>query len=183
MTRGIRVAIHDEHEIFRCGLRASLASDPGVQCEALDSPSAPHDGIDVAVVSGEIASEHQLSCPLVLCVSDRGAPRNVGEGNIVAGVLHRSSMTEAQLHAAVRAAAAGLRINADVFLPVPAGDLDPRGVRVLELLADGRTTREIAGDLSYSERTIKKHIHDIERRLGARSRAQVVAQAIRQHII
>ena len=74
-------------------------------------------------------------------------------------------------------------INADAFDPIDAMDLGSRAVRVLELLADGRTTREIADDLSYSERTIKKHIHDLERRLGARSRAQVVAQAIRQGVI
>lgn len=181
--RGIRVAIHDEHEIFRRGLCASLESDPGLVLAGAERPSDPHVDVDVAVVSASIAREHPLPCPLVLCVSEGSAPRRLSPGNVVTGVLHRSTVTEAQLHAAVRAAAAGLRINADAFDPVDIGGLGPRGVRVLELLADGHSTREIAGDLSYSERTIKKHIHDLERCLNARSRAQVVAEAIRQGII
>lgn len=183
MTPAICVAIHDEHEIFRRGLRASLESDAGLKVAAVDGPADPHDSVDVAIVSSQVARDHPLPCPLVLCVGDDGPPRRLSAGNVAAGVLHRSTVTSQQLHAAVRAAAAGLRINAEAFEHVDAGDLGPRAVRVLELLADGHSTREIAGDLSYSERTIKKHIHDLERHLGARSRAEIVARAIRQGII
>jgi DNA-binding NarL/FixJ family response regulator len=183
VTRGIRVAIHDEHEIFRRGLCASLESEDGVTVVATQRPWDSHDDIDVAVVSALVVRDHRLACPLVLCVGDLGTPRTLRPGNVVAGVLHRSTLTEEQLHAAVWAAAAGLRINAEAFARVDPGDLGPRAVQVLDLLADGHSTREIAGSLSYSERAIKKHIHDLERRLGARSRAQVVAQAIRQGII
>lgn len=183
MFGGIRVAVHDDHEIFRRGLCASLAFDDGLVVDPVESPSDAHAGIDVAVVCANIARDHSFPCPLVVCVGEGGAPRRVCAGNVVAGVLDRRTVTTPQLHAAVRAAAAGLRINAEAFDPVDPDELGLRGVRVLELLAQGRTTREIAGDLSYSERTIKKHIHDLERRLGARSRAQAVAQAIRQGII
>jgi DNA-binding NarL/FixJ family response regulator len=93
-------------------------------------------------------------------------------------------MTEAQLHATVRAAAAGLRVNADAYAGGGRPDrIDGRSRRVLELLAEGNSTREIAHDLSYSERTIKKLIRELEALLHARSRAQVVAHAIRQGLI
>jgi DNA-binding NarL/FixJ family response regulator len=179
----IRVAIHDEHEIFRRGLRASLESDPGVRVEPPHPPNAPDEEVDVAVVSAQIASERSFGCPLVLCVADHAGPPMVSAGNVIAGVLERSTVTEAQLHAAVRAAAAGLHINAERFGRVETAEVGPRAVRVLQLLADGHTTSEIAAQLSYSERTIKKSIHDLERHLDARSRPQVVAQAIRHGII
>ena len=184
MSRGsIRVAIHEEHEIFGSGLRASVEADDALEVAAVGTPTDPHRDVDVAIVSPGVARDYHLPCPLVLCVNDDGPPRRVHAGNVVAGVLHRGTVTAQQLHAAVRAAAAGLRISADTFAHADPGGLEPRAVRVLELLADGRTTREIAGDLSYSERTIKKHIHDVERLLGARSRPHAVARAIRQGII
>ena len=50
-------------------------------------------------------------------------------------------------------------------------------------MAEGRTTREIADDMSYSEQTIKKLITALEGRLHARSRAHMVALALRQGLI
>ena len=55
--------------------------------------------------------------------------------------------------------------------------------RVLELMADGCSTREIAVRMSYSERTIKKVITNLHCSLAARNRAQVVAQAIRRGLL
>ena len=54
---------------------------------------------------------------------------------------------------------------------------------LIELLAEGHTTREIAGRMSYSEQTIKKLITALERRMEARSRAHLVAVAIRRGLI
>ena len=61
--------------------------------------------------------------------------------------------------------------------------LDDRRMRVLRMLAEGADTQEISHSLSYSERTIKGLIGEIERLLGARSRAQAVAEGIRQGLI
>jgi DNA-binding CsgD family transcriptional regulator len=54
---------------------------------------------------------------------------------------------------------------------------------VLRLLARGADTQEISRSLRYSERTIKTLIQEIERELGARSRAQAVAEGIRLGLI
>jgi len=56
-------------------------------------------------------------------------------------------------------------------------------VNVLRLLADGRSTSDIAVDLAYSESTIKNIIHDLVHQLGARNRAHAVAMAIRAGVI
>ncbi|MGH2720451.1 MAG: LuxR C-terminal-related transcriptional regulator, partial [Actinomycetota bacterium] len=61
--------------------------------------------------------------------------------------------------------------------------LELRELEVLRMLAAGAGTREIAEALCYSERTVKTLIQEVERELGARSRAQAVAEGIRLGII
>ena len=63
------------------------------------------------------------------------------------------------------------------------GGLTQRELRVLRLLADGCTTREIAGELCYSERTIKNAIQALTTRLQLRNRSHAVAYALRQGLI
>jgi DNA-binding NarL/FixJ family response regulator len=180
----IRVGVVEEVEIFRRGLVACLSEDPGLAVSAATPGPPLPEPADVAVVSAPAAARHRFGCPIVLCTGEHDEPQAAAAANDVAGVLVRGTMTEAQLHATVRAAAAGLRVNADAYArPADQTGIDPRSVRVLELLADGRSTREIAGELSYSERTIKKRIHELEGTLHARSRAQVVARAIRDGLI
>jgi DNA-binding CsgD family transcriptional regulator len=180
----VRVGVVEEVEIFRRGLVACLAEDPAVEVRVAAAEPPLTEPADVAVVSAHAAADHPFSCPVVVCCADRDEPHAAAAINDVAGVLVRGTMTEPQLHASVRAAAAGLRVNADPYAADAATDpIEPRSVRVLELLAEGRSTREIAGEMSYSERTIKKVIHEIEGLLDARSRAQAVALAIRGGLI
>jgi DNA-binding NarL/FixJ family response regulator len=181
--RQIRVAVVEEHEILRRGLVACLAEDRSLDVTVANADTVVEEGIDIAVVSSAAARGHRFPCPIVMCSNDPEGPRSVAAGNDVAGVLHRASLTAAQLHATVHAAAAGLRVSADVYSEGTREALDPRALRVLELMADGHSTREIADRMSYSERTIKKLITGLEERMHARSRPQIVAQAIRRGLI
>ncbi|MFC3577493.1 LuxR C-terminal-related transcriptional regulator [Streptomyces yaanensis] len=61
--------------------------------------------------------------------------------------------------------------------------LDARALKVLAMVADGYDTREIAKELSYSERTVKSILHDITSRLHLRNRAHAVAYALREGLI
>ena len=61
--------------------------------------------------------------------------------------------------------------------------LTPRDVVVLGFLAQGWTTADIARELAYAESTIKKEVHFIVQRLGARNRTHAVAMAIRGTVI
>jgi DNA-binding NarL/FixJ family response regulator len=180
-ARPIRVRVVEEHELFRRGIVASLRERSELhQCEADDGAAAER--VDVAIVSDAAIARHRFDCPVVVCTVET-ALRQQHPGNTVAGVLVRATMTEAQLHATVRAVAAGLRVNMDAYDAGAARMIDERAVRVAELLASGYTTQEIARDLSYSDRTVKKVIKELEGVLRARGRAQIVAQAIRQGVI
>jgi DNA-binding NarL/FixJ family response regulator len=66
------------------------------------------------------------------------------------------------------------------LLPV---ELSQREVDVLQLLAEGMDTVEIATKLSYSERLIKSVIQAVIKRLELRNRTHAVAYAIRMGIL
>jgi len=57
--------------------------------------------------------------------------------------------------------------------------LKSRQIEILRLVAKGKTSEEIAGDLRISEATVKWHIGNAMRKLGASSRAEAVATAMR----
>jgi DNA-binding NarL/FixJ family response regulator len=176
----IRVAVVDEHEIFRRGLVACLVEDGiDVVVEAAVGPIGER--VEVAVVSPAAAHRHRFPCPLLLC----GEPPmpSPAAGNSVLGLLPRSALSPGQLVGAVRAAAAGFRVDMGERPRGPAGRLGRRSLDILRLLAEGADTQEISASLRFSERTIKNAISEIERELGARSRAQAVAEGIRQGLI
>jgi DNA-binding NarL/FixJ family response regulator len=55
-----------------------------------------------------------------------------------------------------------------------------REIDVIRFVAEGLDTREIAGKLNYSERTVKNVLHGLMLRLQLRNRAHAVAYAARQ---
>ena len=63
--------------------------------------------------------------------------------------------------------------------PVRPTPLTPRERRVLTLVADGLSTREVARQMCYSERTIKNVLQRLSERLRFRNRTQAVACSIR----
>ncbi|HTZ06642.1 MAG TPA: LuxR C-terminal-related transcriptional regulator [Gaiellaceae bacterium] len=63
------------------------------------------------------------------------------------------------------------------------GRLTPRQREILRLLADGRSTEQIAAALHISRETVRNHVRHISKRLGTKSRLQAVAVARRDEII
>ncbi len=55
--------------------------------------------------------------------------------------------------------------------------LTPREVEVLQLIADGKSAREIAESLFLSEATIKSHTAALYRKFGTKSRVSTVSAA------
>jgi DNA-binding NarL/FixJ family response regulator len=61
--------------------------------------------------------------------------------------------------------------------------LSNRELTVLRLMAEGKRNREIAKDLSLSERTVGNHITNIYNKLGIYDRTQAVVYAIKKGIV
>ncbi len=71
--------------------------------------------------------------------------------------------------------------------------LEPRGLHlagitnreteVLRLVASGLSTKEIADQLCYSQRTVKSILHDVTNRFQLRNRSHAVAYALREGLI
>ncbi len=60
---------------------------------------------------------------------------------------------------------------------------DPREEEVLQLIADGLSTTEVAAQLFISGKTVKNHLASIYDKLDARDRTQAVLAAVRIGII
>jgi DNA-binding NarL/FixJ family response regulator len=115
----------------------------------------------------------------------------------VCGVLNRADATGERLVRAIRLAAMGngdlppelVRHLLDHVGQLSRNLLGPRGLSfagltgrerdVLQLIAEGLSTREVAVKLAYSERTIKNVIQDLTLRLNVRNRTHAVAFAVR----
>jgi DNA-binding NarL/FixJ family response regulator len=63
------------------------------------------------------------------------------------------------------------------------GDLSPRELEVLELLATGATNKAIAEQLYLSVNTIRNHVQQVLVKLGAHSKLEAVSIAVREGII
>ena len=62
------------------------------------------------------------------------------------------------------------------------GPLTPRQVEVLNLVAEGKSNKRIAYELSISEMTVKAHVTAILRKLGVFSRAQAIVK-FQRHVV
>jgi len=105
------------------------------------------------------------------------------------GALSRERLAE-QLLPSVQAVVQGLLVLDDAFAETvvrPAAGLDdalvepltPREAEVLQLLAEGLSNRRLGERLGISEHTAKFHVNAILGKLGARTRAEAIAQAAR----
>jgi DNA-binding NarL/FixJ family response regulator len=111
------------------------------------------------------------------------------------GVLLRDSGLD-EIQAALRAVAAGLAVVDPRVLPLiqqpraPSGPPDddiepltPREAEVLELIARGYPNKAIAVELGISEHTVKFHVGSVLAKLGAASRSEAVAIAMRHGMV
>lgn len=175
--------------------------------EARESPQLV--SADVVVLDQDLAGAEELlreigatagtEAIVLLSRAGRDVRDAIDAGAV--GFLSKDTLTPGALAAAVQGAANGTSVIAPLLLtglvrrraPTPAGALPTRGdpiswltareQQVLSLIADGHPTREVAQRLSYSERTVKNVLHDIVTKLGARSRSQAVAHAVRDGLI
>jgi DNA-binding NarL/FixJ family response regulator len=204
----VPVYLYASDPICRAGLISQLRPRPEVRVLGDDE----RDDAEVGVVVTDTVDEEalrilrKLRCgsqrPLVVVVGyiddgDLAAVMEIG----VTGVLRRVDATADRLVTVITAAAAGdgwvppdllgrllgqvSQLQRQVLTPrgLRFSGLAEREIQVLRLAADGLETAEIAHQLSYSERTIKKVLHEVMTRLQLRNRTHAVAYALRNGLI
>ncbi len=65
----------------------------------------------------------------------------------------------------------------------PDDPLTPRETEIVKLIAEARTTRDIAAELVISEKTVERHRTNILAKLGMRDRVELVRYAIRRGLV
>lgn len=203
----IRVALQAMDPLSHAGLASLLQRPEFVLLRGADRGQAEvlvvstdRLSIDVVAMLRRFATE--TAAPVVLIADEVNETEllTAVECRVVA-VLPRQAVTAERLAHSVRAAAAGggvmppnlvgellkhiERLQRDVLTPqgLTASGLTPREIDVLRLMAEGFDTGEIAGELCYSERTVKNVIYGLTHRLKLRNRSHAVAYALRSGMI
>jgi DNA-binding NarL/FixJ family response regulator len=65
----------------------------------------------------------------------------------------------------------------------PSHDLTPRQREVLQLLAEGRSMKEVANVLDLTPRTVAFHKYQMMKQLKVKSTAELIQYAVRHHIV
>ena len=61
--------------------------------------------------------------------------------------------------------------------------LTKREVQILKLIAEGLFNKEIGDRLNISERTVKNHVFNLFKKIGAADRTQAAVFAIRNNVV
>ena len=65
----------------------------------------------------------------------------------------------------------------------PISALTDQEKKILSLLSEGKTSKEIAGQLEISMRTLRNHVSHINQKLHTHNRVEAVMQAIKRKIL
>jgi len=202
ITEPVPIRVNALDPISEIGLRAQLRYRPEVViADAGVRPAvvlAMLDSTDEEAMRWLSALHTDGGLPIVLIIGrvEPHALVTLADSG-VRGVLRRADATADRLVRAIQSAAAGqgdlppelVRQLLDHVSQLSRNLLAPRGLSfagltvrerdVLQLVADGLSTREVATRLAYSERTIKSVIQDLVLRLNVRNRTHAVAHAVR----
>ena len=194
----IRLLLVDDHEVVRAGMRALLAGIEGMEivgeagtvAEAVSEAArlAPEvilmdlrlpDGTGIDACREILSSAPRTRILFVTSYSDEQAVMSTvlagAAGYVLKDIDHRT------LVAAIRDAAAGRaildpRITEPVVSRVPKTEaLSGQEQRVLALVVEGKTNKEIAAALGLSDKTVKNYLSNAFQKLGVSRRAQAAA--------
>lgn len=205
----ISVFLLDDHEVVRRGLRDLLAAEPDIEVigEAGTAVSALHrvaalrpdvavldvrlpDGDGVSVCREIRSTLPETACLMLTSYGDDQALLGAIMAGAAGYVLKQTC--GADLVTAVRTVAAGgstldapatqlvmerLRERAASVDPLSA--LTEQEKRVLELIGEGLTNRQIAERMILSEKTAKNYVSSVLTKLGMQRRAQAAAYIAR----
>lgn len=198
----IRVLIVDDHPVVRAGLRALFSSEPGfdvvgeAESAATSIAFCRQERTDLVLMDLQFGDGMQGveatrmlrrldPAPHVLILTNYDTDADI-LGAVEAGASGYllKDAPPAELIAAARAAAGGasavspaIAHRLETRRESTGGALSSREIEVLELVAAGRSNRDIGRELFLSEATVKSHLVHIFTKLGVNSRTRAVAAA------
>ena len=198
----IRIVVIDDHEVLRAGLRVvfpqneiAVVADTGLGADApeivrehkpdvvvVDVNLTDMDGVDLIK---QLAAERVKVVVYSGFHSDRLLARALGAG--AAGYVLKDGPLEELSLGIVAVANRKTWIGTSVRERM-AGEpprlrlplLSRREREILDLISQGRSTDEVADDLSLSAHTVRTHVKNAMRKLEATTRAHAVAIAMRE---
>jgi DNA-binding NarL/FixJ family response regulator len=204
-SKRIRILAVDDHPILRQGIAGLIAdeSDMTLVAEAADGREAIQqfrthrpdvtlmdlqmpemNGLDAMIaIRGEFPDARIIV--LTTYAGDVQAMRALQAG--ARAYLLKNSLHK-ELLDTIRAVHAGRKslspeVSFQLAEHVAEEGLSPAEVRVLSLIAEGNTNKEIAASLSVTEDAIKGQVRNILAKLGANDRTQAVTIAVKRGII
>lgn len=207
MTDAIRVAVADDHPMFRAGVVGSLREVPGIEVvgEAGDAASALALArtelpdviiLDIAMPGGGLTAAREIAaaCPatriVMLTVSEDeddllAAVKSGASGYVLKGagagelVSVIRSVSAGEVYVAP-ALAWGMLRELQTPRTSPFDELTEREREVLELVAEGLSNQEVGDRLGLAEKTIKHYMTNILGKLQVRSRVEAALLAARE---
>jgi DNA-binding NarL/FixJ family response regulator len=207
----IRVLLADDHAVVRQGLRTflDLQDDIEVVAEAADGATAVGAALrtDPDVVLLDLVMPGLDGVGVLARLRERDARARVivltsfGDDDRLFAALRAGAagyllkdVEPSELVRAIRSAHAGLsplspavatRIVEEVAHGGGAapGELTPRELDVLTLIARGRSNKVIARELGVAEKTVKTHVSHILGKLGLTDRTQAALYAVRHGLV
>lgn len=204
-TAKIKILLADDHLIVRMGLRTilSIEDDFFVCGEAASGTEAIREALrlkpDVVLMdlmmpkmngveaTAEIVKNAPMAHVLILTTyATSDLLRSAFDAGACGAIVKDSSRS--LLAKAIRETAAGRRfVSPDIpsGLDAPTGSIafSDRQLKILRLVAKGFNNKEIAEFVGISRDTVKASLKTIFARLGAASRAEAVALAIRERLL
>jgi DNA-binding NarL/FixJ family response regulator len=164
------------------GRRAvALAEETKPELALVDYRMPRLSGVELIHALHEVSPETRIA--VYTADADERLARDVLDAGAVALVLKEAPLTD--LVRALEAALAGNSYldPAVAKATTPGGKLTQREVEVLSLLAEGLQHEEIGRRLGISSETVRTHLRKASNRLGAATRTQAVATALRRGLI
>lgn len=201
----IRVMIVDDHAILRMGLASLLGTKKDIEVvgDAADGESALKkaaklkpdvilmdlmmpgmDGVEATRRVREAVPESH-----VLILTTFGTADGIAhalEAGAVGAVMKNVDFPE--LVAAIRKAAAGERVVSGEISRLLKTEpvlqpLSPRQTEILDSIVHGLSNADIAKQLGISYDMVKEHVRSLFTKIGATSRSEAVAIALRRHLL